>query len=152
MKVKDLPEEVYVNGEGHVLGRLASYVAKILLSGRKVYVVNAEKIVITGKWKNLVEEWRHKVLERGDWYKGPFYPKRPDRIFRRVVRGMLPKNKKGREALRNLKVYIGIPDDLSNKSFMIFEKALITERVKYSRRKIWYTELGEISKQLGAKF
>jgi len=145
-------QEIYINGENHVLGRLASYVAKLLLKGYRVHVVNAEKIVITGKWQVVLEEWRHRILERGDWYKGPFYPKRPDRIFRRVVRGMLPKNKKGKEALKRLKVYIGIPEELSNKSFTVFEKALITNKIKNSRRKIWYVELGVLAKHLGAKF
>jgi len=145
-------QEIYINGENHVLGRLASYVAKLLLKGYKIYVVNAEKIVITGKWQVVLEEWKHKVLERGDWYKGPFYPKRPDRIFKRVVRGMLPKNKRGKEALKNLKVYIGIPEELSNKNFTVFEKALITYKIKNSNRKIWYVELGTLARHLGAKF
>jgi len=145
-------QEIYINGENHVLGRLASYVAKLLLKGYRVYVVNAEKIVITGKWKVVLEEWKHKILERGDWYKGPFYPKRPDRIFKRVVRGMLPKNKKGREALKGLKVYIGVPEEFSNKNFVVFEKALITYKIKNSKRKIWYVELGTLARHLGAKF
>jgi Ribosomal protein L13. len=43
------------------------------------------------EWNNLVKYWNHKVNERGDWIKGPFYPKRPDKILRRVIYGMLPK-------------------------------------------------------------
>ena len=152
MALEKLPEEVYINGENHVLGRLASYVAKLLLKGHRVYVVNAEKIVITGKWEVVLREWRHKILERGDWYKGPFYPKRPDRIFKRVVRGMLPKNSRGRMALKRLKVYIGVPEELSTKDFITLEKALINERTKWSKRKIWYVELGTLSRHLGAKF
>ncbi|MEM1684232.1 MAG: 50S ribosomal protein L13 [Nanopusillaceae archaeon] len=144
--------EIYINAEGHILGRLASHVAKLLLEGNKVYVVNAEKIIITGKWKTVLEEWRHKILERGDWIKGPFYPKRPERIFRRVVRGMLPKNSKGRSAMKNLKVYIGVPEEFLNMQFISFKDSLIYEKIKNSKRKIWYVELGTISKHLGAKF
>ncbi|MEM0379554.1 MAG: 50S ribosomal protein L13 [Nanopusillaceae archaeon] len=144
--------KIYINAEGHVLGRLASHVAKLLLEGNEVHVVNSEKIVITGKWKVVLQEWKHKVLERGDWIKGPFYPKRPDRIFRRVVRGMLPKNTRGRNALKKLRVYIGIPEELSNVQFLTFKDSLITEKIKNSKRKIWYVELGTLSKHLGANF
>lgn len=143
-------KEIFIDATDHVLGRLASYVAKMVLEGNKVYIVNAEKVVITGKWKNVLEEYKHKIIERGHWYKGPFYPKRPDRIVRRVIRGMLPKNYIGKEALKRVKVYIGIPDELKGKEFITIEKARI-DRIN-RRRKIWYVYLGEVSKQLGAKF
>jgi large subunit ribosomal protein L13 len=141
----------YIDAADHILGRLASRVAKLALNGYEVHVVNAEKVVITGKKEVVFSEWAHKVLERGDWYKGPFHPKRPDRILRRVIRGMLPKSWRGRVALARVKTYIGIPDELKDKNFEKFEDCLIQERIKQSRRKIWYVTLKEVSKHLGAK-
>jgi len=79
---------IYIDAKDHVLGRLASYTAKLALEGYEINIVNSEKVVVTGKKEIILEQWKHKILERGDWYKGPFYPKRPDLILRRVMRGM----------------------------------------------------------------
>jgi len=141
----------YIDASDHVLGRLASKVAKLALLGYEVHVVNAEKTVITGKKDFVLSYWKHKILERGDWYKGPFYPKRPDRIVKRVVRGMLPKNWRGRIALKRVKAYIGVPDELKDKNFEKFEDALIHEKLKRAKRKIWYVYLKDIAEYVGAK-
>ncbi|MEM4040017.1 MAG: 50S ribosomal protein L13, partial [Thermoplasmata archaeon] len=100
-----------IDATDHVLGRLSSTIAKMLLQGEEIIVINAEKSVVTGKkefiFKNYLEKW-----QRGSVRKGPHYPRMPDRIFRRTVRGMLPfKSSHGREAYRRLKVYIGVPNN-----------------------------------------
>ena len=98
-----------VNADGMVVGRLASAVAKKLLSGEEVSVVNAEKAVIAGHPKKTYMDFYGNV-SRGDPKKGPFYPRRPDMLLRRIIRAMLPvKKAKGREAYRKLKVYVGVP-------------------------------------------
>ncbi|WP_456483903.1 50S ribosomal protein L13 [Methanopyrus kandleri] len=104
------PEEwTVIDAENAVLGRLASVVAKRILKGERIAVINTEKAIITGKKNTIKEEWLQKI-QRGDPKKGPFYPRRPDLIFRRVVRGMLPwKTKRGREAFKRLRAYIGTP-------------------------------------------
>ena len=142
--------EIYIDAKDHVLGRLASFVAKKALEGYKVFVANSEKIVVTGKRDFVLEYWKHKILERGDWYKGPFYPKRPERIFKRVVRGMLPKNWRGRIALKRVKAFIGVPEEIKDKKFEIVKEAYLPERLKNKKRKIWYVYLEEISKHVGA--
>ncbi|MEM4110808.1 MAG: 50S ribosomal protein L13, partial [Thermoplasmata archaeon] len=129
----------------HVLGRLSSTIAKMLLQGEEIIVINAEKSVVTGKkefiFKNYLEKW-----QRGSVRKGPHYPRMPDRIFRRTVRGMLPfKSSHGREAYRRLKVYIGVPNNIDPKNAEKIDKAIY----KKVRNKI---TLGEVSKYLGAKF
>jgi len=140
---------IYVDGKDHVLGRLSSHVAKLALEGYEIHIINSEKVVITGKKDTVLEYWRHKILERGDWYKGPFYPKRPDLILRRVIRGMLPKNWRGKIALKRVKCYIGVPKELENKEFVVFKDALITEKLKNSKRKIWYIYLEDLAKYFG---
>ena len=140
---------IIINGEGHILGRLASVVSKNLLEGEEVVVLNAEKIMITGnkdwayaKYKQRVD--RASISNPRDL--GPKYPRRPDDIFRRTVRGMLPfKKSKGRTAFKGLKAYVGVPEEFKN-----VEAEMIPEAEYNDIKK--GIELGEVSKLLGAKF
>lgn len=101
---------VTLDADGAILGRIASDVAKRLLNGEEVTVVNARKAVITGDKRATLQEYKERA-ERGHRYKGPFYPKAPERIFKRAVRGMLPwKKPRGREAYKRLKVHAGAPE------------------------------------------
>lgn len=114
-------EWIVIDAEGQVLGRLASKVAKILRGkhkptftphvdcGDNVIVINAEKIVLTGK-KSTDKEYAsfsgypggRKVQTADDLFR-----KYPARIIEKAVRGMLPKNKLGDALYRNLKVVEG---------------------------------------------
>ncbi len=108
---------IYVDANNQVLGRLASSVAKLLMGGEAVSVVNAEKAVVIGNPKAILESYGEK-RERGDPYHGPFYPKKPGLILRRSIRGMLPyKAPRGMEAFKRLKVFISVPEDLKDKQF-----------------------------------
>ena len=102
---------VIVNAEDKVLGRLASEIAGIARDGDEVHVVNAEKAVISGDEKQVKQEYKDRK-DRGSRHTGPHYPKSPARILKRSVKGMLPKNREGREALSRVKTYIGVPEDL----------------------------------------
>jgi len=108
---------MYIDASNRVLGRVASITAKHLLSGEDVAVLNAEKAVVLGNPVATIEMYKDKRA-RGDPYHGPFYPKKPDTIFKRTVRGMLPyKRPRGREAFKRLKVFISIPEDMRDKEF-----------------------------------
>jgi large subunit ribosomal protein L13 len=141
---------ILIDAKDKIAGRLASTIAKLLLSGYKVYVYNVEKAIISGKRESIIKEFLRR-RERGDPYKGPFYPKYPDEIFRRMVRGMLPyKKEKGRNALKNLKVFIGIPEEIKN----INAKNLEDLKIKLKSAedlKCEYITLEEISLAIGAK-
>jgi large subunit ribosomal protein L13 len=105
-----------VNGEGLILGRMCSSIAKRVLNGEQIIIVNAEKVVISGKRKSKVAEAKE-FLEVGAPERGPFHSRRPDRIVRKTVRGMLPwRQPKGKSAYKRVKVFIGIPRDLENQS------------------------------------
>jgi large subunit ribosomal protein L13 len=134
---------IIIDAEDCIAGRLASVVAKELLKGKRVYIVNAEKAVISGKPKYTVKQMKEK-LERGDPYHGPLYPRRPDRIMKRLVRGMLPKKPRGKEALKRLRVFISVPDDIKGKDFTKPEPAK-------NKLKGKYIELGMLSERAGAK-
>ncbi len=131
-----------IDADGAVLGRLASAVAKRLLLGEEITVVNAEKAIVTGSRSNVLEHY--KTMRRtGSTRKGPYYPRMPDRILRRTVRGMLPFDRhKGRSALRRLRVHIGVPRELGG-----VERERVAVRRLTSPR---YVTLGEVSRMLGA--
>ncbi len=133
-----------IDADNMVLGRLASVVAKRLLEGEEIVIVNAEKAVIIGSKYYII----NKYIERrniGSVRKGPYYPKMPDRILRRTVRGMLPmKKSSGRAAYKRLRVYMGIPKEFENCEMEKIEEA------KNNKLKGFIT-LAELSKHLGAK-
>ena len=98
-----------------VLGRLASHVASELLTARKaggqkrVIIVNAERAIVTGAKTAVFSKYDHKY-KLNHPRKGPFFPRMPDMILKRTVRGMLPhKTAKGQAALERIKVFEGIP-------------------------------------------
>jgi large subunit ribosomal protein L13 len=112
-----------VNGEGLILGRMCSKIAKRVLNGEQIIIVNAEKIVISGKRKSKVAE-AHKFLEVGAPDRGPFHSRRPDRIVRKTVRGMVPwKQPKGKTAYKRLKVFLGVPFELKDQPMETIEQA-----------------------------
>ncbi|HID43132.1 MAG TPA: 50S ribosomal protein L13 [Archaeoglobaceae archaeon] len=134
-----------INADGHILGRLSSKIAKRLLNGERIVVVNAEKVIITGEKYMVFSSYREKA-ERGSQEKGPYFPRHPERIFKRTVRGMLPwKSKRGKEAFKRLKVFTGVPKELEGRNFEVVDEALFEKASKTDR----YTTLGEVSTHLG---
>ena len=138
-----------VDAEGHVAGRLASIVAKRLLRGESIVVVNAEKLIITGKPKRVFEQYYKRWAEWRTHYnpekRGPKYPRMPDRLFKRMVRGMLPDKPKGREALKRLRVYIGVPEEFASREKVKFPEALFRNPL------IPYVTLGELCRMLSQR-
>jgi len=114
---------VVVNAEGLILGRMCSKIAKRLLNGEVIIIVNAEKIVISGKKKSKVAEAKQ-FLEVGAPERGPFHSRRPDRIVCKTVRGMVPwRQPKGKSAYKRLKVYMGVPQELKDRKMETVEQA-----------------------------
>ena len=132
-----------VNADGLILGRMASKVAKKLLNGEKIIIVNAEKAVLSGKKKSKVAEAKE-FLEVGAPMRGPFHYRRPDRILRKTVRGMLPfKQPKGKQAYKKLKVFIGVPEDLKGQQMITLKEA------QAAKLKGPYFTLAELAKEIG---
>ena len=132
-----------VNADGLILGRMASVVAKKLLNGEKVVIVNAEKAVISGKRKSKVVEAKT-FLEVGSPGRGPFHYRRPDKILRKTIRGMLPfKQPKGKTAFRKLKVFISVPEDLKSQQTATLKEA------QAAKLKGPYFTLAELAKEIG---
>jgi large subunit ribosomal protein L13 len=111
-----------IDAENQVLGRLASTVAKELLNGKNIHIINAEKTLITGNPKYILEFYTQKT-QRGDPYHGPFFPRTPNGMLKKTVKGMLPKNAKGRAALKKLMIHISVPAELQGKEFKKYKAA-----------------------------
>lgn len=138
---------IIVDATGLVLGRLASVAAKSLLAGEEVNIVNAEKAIITGKRESVYSEYGQ-ARARGTRENGPYFPRRPEMILKRTVRGMLPyKLRRGRDAMSRLRVYVGVPRDLKG---MPLEQPEGAKMRLASNDK--FIELGDLSKRLGASF
>ena len=119
--------EIIVNAEGLVLGRMCSKIAKRLLNGEQIIIVNAEKAIISGKKKSKVAEAKE-FLEVGAPMRGPFHSRRPDRIVRKTVRGMVPwPQPKGKNAYKRLRVFMGIPKELKDQKMETVEQASATK-------------------------
>ncbi|CAB3402544.1 unnamed protein product [Caenorhabditis bovis] len=103
---------VVIDGKNHLLGRLASIVAKKLLQGEKVVVVRAEEITISGNFHRSKLKYMSFLRKRCNINpaRGAFHYRAPGKIFWRTVRGMLPhKTIRGNSALKNLRAYEGVP-------------------------------------------
>ena len=110
-----------VDAENKVLGRLATQVAAVLRGKHKpiftphvdtgdfVVVINAGKVHLTGNKLDNKMYYRHSGYPGGikSSSAGELLEKKPETIIKHAVRGMLPKNKLGREQFRKLKVYPG---------------------------------------------
>src|SRR3989338_4055152 len=138
---------IIINAEDAIAGRLAGYVAKKALMGERVAIINSEKAVITGSMRNILAKYSRKV-KMGHPFSGPFASKMPDRLLRRIIRGMLPWDRtRGRVAFRRIMCYIGVPEELKNKKTeKMYDNNVSTTKSPN------YISLGEISKNLGAKF
>jgi large subunit ribosomal protein L13 len=114
-------EWVVVDANGQHLGRFASKVAKLLRGkykpnftphvdcGDNVIIVNADKVVLTGnKWTDRIY-FSHTGYPGGQKESTPagLLKKGSDRLYRKVVKGMLPKNRLGAKLLSNLYIYDG---------------------------------------------
>ena len=134
---------IIIDAKGLILGRMASIIAKHLLQGESVIILNAEKAAISGKRLHIVKSAKT-FLEVGHPRKGPYHPRRPDKIVRRTIRGMLPRKKpKGKQAYKRLKVYLGTPSEFNNEEIQTIPEAN-AEKLKSP-----YITVGELAKEIG---
>ena len=135
--------ESVIDATDLILGRLASVTAKRLLQGERINIINAEKAVVSGNRKGKVTDAK-KFLTIGHPGQGPYHHREPERMIKRTVRGMLPRGKsKGREALKNLRVYSDLPDLLKDA-----EKLTLPE-ARADKLKCPYITLGDLAKEIG---
>ena len=145
-QISDLSKPTVVDGTNLIAGRVASNVAKLLRKGNRVSIVNCDKIMMSGKKSSIIGEYEdflriHSIIHPQH---GPFHPRRPDTIMKRMIRGMLPTEKPSRKTdLARLRTYIGVPKEVKGIEKIQFEKAKIR---KDSSK---YTTMAELSRYIG---
>jgi len=144
MSVAEFDADVVVDARDCIFGRVASNVAERALDGESIAVVNAEDAVITGSEDDIMSKFQKRREVGSD--RGPAYPKRPDGILKRSVRGMLPyKKPRGREALSSVRVYVGNPYEDHDLEAEIVEGTSL-DRLS----NIKFVSLGDVSEEIGA--
>ena len=138
-----------INGDGLLLGRLASITASRALAGEEIAIVNVEKVIISGSRARVLANYRHK-RERGasgaHW--GPFVPRRPDNLMKRTIRGMLPyKRPRGVDAMKRIRCYVGVPAGFAGKEMEVPEEVHMNRLNNPN-----HVTLASVCTFLGAKF
>jgi large subunit ribosomal protein L13 len=135
--------ELNIDATNLILGRLCSYAAKRSLLGDTVKIFNCENALMTGSKANIHDKYKAR-RKRGLPTKGPYFPTVSDRIVRRTVRGMLPyKKPKGRDALKRIMCYLGVPDEFKKAKLSTVEGADVSKT-----QVVKYITIGSLSKLL----
>ncbi|KAK8937379.1 60S ribosomal protein L13a-4 [Platanthera zijinensis] len=140
---------IVVDARHHMLGRLASIIAKELLNGQHIVVVRCEEICLSGGLVRQKMKY-HRFLRKRMNTKpshGPIHFRAPAKILWRTIRGMIPhKTKRGAAALARLKAYEGIPPPYDKKKRMVIPDALKVLRLQAGHK---YCLLGKLSTEVG---
>merc|ERR1712025_32615 len=143
---------IVIDARGHLLGRLASTVAKTILQGQRVVILRCEGIVISGSFYRNKLKYLSFLRKRHNTNpsRGPYHFRCPSKIFWRTVRGMLPhKLHRGKEALDRMKVFEGVPAPYDKVKRMVVPSALKVLRLKQRRK---FCVLGRLSHEVGWKY
>lgn len=143
-------QPIVIDGKGHLLGRLASIVAKQALSGQKIVVVRCEEVNVSGSFFRMKLRYhaflnkRHLVNPKKS---GPFHERAPSRILYRAIRGMIPhKTSRGAAALQRIKLVEGVPPPYDHQKRVVVPQALRVLRLKPGRK---YCVLKRVSHEVG---
>ncbi|KAH0870019.1 hypothetical protein HID58_077041 [Brassica napus] len=142
-------KRVVVDARHHMLGRLASIVAKELLNGQKVVIVRCEEICLSGGLVRQKMKYMRFLRKRMNTKPshGPIHFRAPSKIFWRTVRGMIPhKTKRGAAALARMKVFEGVPPPYDKVKRMVIPDALKVLRLQAGHK---YCLLGRLSSEVG---
>ncbi|KAK8866171.1 ribosomal protein L13 [Kwoniella newhampshirensis] len=146
-------QPIVIDGKGHLLGRLASVLAKQILSGQKVTVVRCEEINVSGSFfrnKLKYHNYLHKRHIVNPKKSGPFHFRAPSRILYKAVRGMVPhKTSRGAAALKRLELFEGVPPAQDRVKKMVVPAALRVLRLKPGRK---FCTLKRISHEVGWQY
>lgn len=112
-----------IDAKDMILGRIGSYIAKQVLLGNKVDVINCEECIVSGGKYFTRNEYIRK-MHRGAPGKAPYFYRKADMLVKRTIRGMLPfKRARGRDAFKNLKCHVGVPDAFKDEKALTIKSA-----------------------------
>ncbi|KAJ1447342.1 ribosomal protein L13 domain-containing protein [Pelagophyceae sp. CCMP2097] len=141
--------EIVIDGRAHMLGRLASIVAKELLMGQKVVVVRCEQVEISGSiMRNKVKFSSFmKKTSNTNPKRGVVHYRSPSRMIWRCIRGMVPhKTFRGAQAMGRLQCFEGVPAPYDKQKKMVVPSALKVLRIKPGRNT---TVIGRLASEFG---
>ncbi|MBU0466648.1 MAG: 50S ribosomal protein L13 [Nanoarchaeota archaeon] len=110
-----MPSQIIIDATDGIMGRIASFAAKQSLLGKEVVIVNCNQTLITGRPRTAITNYQQKRSRGGSSLKGPHFPKSPERIMKRTVKGMLShRQARGRDALKRVICYNKVPAEFEN--------------------------------------
>ena len=118
--------QIVIDASGLVVGRLAAQCAKKALTGHEIKIYNIGKAVLSGNPKQIVEVYRKRrtMTDHANPENAAKWPRRPYFFFKKILSGMMPASRRGKQALALVKAYVG-----SN-----VEKCAGVKRVKHSSK------------------
>jgi large subunit ribosomal protein L13Ae len=143
---------VVVDGKGHLLGRLASKVAKEALNGQEIIVVRCEELTISGRRSRNRQNFQAYLRKRTNTNPkhGPNHFRAPSKIIEKTVRGMLPrKTKRGEAAMARVKFYEGVPPAYGKVKKLLVPDALAVTHLRPCAKR---TRVGNLAAEMGWKY
>ncbi len=136
---------IVIDATQTLLGRLASYAAKQAMLGEEIVIVNCSEVMISGTRDQLFARYKQRA-DRGTHSTGPFFPRLPELIVKRTIRGMVPyKQPKGRAAFARVRCFRGLPPKYEKGKLQTLEKKASDLPTLKA------VKLADISRFLGAK-
>ncbi|MDO8509185.1 MAG: 50S ribosomal protein L13 [Nanoarchaeota archaeon] len=115
--------KIIIDASNAPLGRLCSVAAKKALLGNSVVVVNCNNAVVSGRKRGVIDSYRESRMRGGSSLNGPHFPKNPERIVKRTIRGMLSyKEGRGRDAFGRIICYNDTPAEFIESKKLTLEK------------------------------
>jgi large subunit ribosomal protein L13 len=110
-----MTEKIIMDATDAVLGRLASHAAKQALLGKEIIITNCNDIIISGRKTSTIKEYEQSRARHSSSLKGPHFPKIPEKLVKRTIRGMLSyRQKRGSDALKRILCYNTVPPEYEN--------------------------------------
>ncbi len=137
-----------INGEDLVAGRLASNIAKKVITGESVIIINSEKVIVVGTKTSIMPKYKQRVnaAVKSNPHYGPKFDRIPSKMLKRMIKGMLPnKSRTNERLLKQVKIYNKFPKTID------IAKAETIEKIKYSKKGD-FMYLGDLAKELGGKW
>lgn len=118
-----MENSIIIDATNSPLGRISSYAAKQSLLGKSIVVINCNLAIISGRKTSIIEEYKLTRSRGGTSLKGPHFPKNPERIMKRTIRGMLPyKTGRGLMAFKKIMCYNNTPAEYENANKISLQK------------------------------
>ena len=142
-------KHIVVDAKGHLVGRLASYVAKEALNGQRISIVRCERALVSGsKYRNKLKvmDFKNKRMSTNP-KKGPIHQRSPAQMLLRKIRGMIPhKTPIGAAAFGRVKCFDGCPLNLNATKKFVVRDAFKCVRLKPRSR---HCCIGDVAAQCG---